>query len=76
MEYEPKDLPKNVTGEMRCQLVGPDGLTAGERRIAELETASRSALSQLNTIMNIRMPRHAAGALVHAREVLKSVTPL
>jgi len=42
-------------------------------RIAELEAAAKSALAQLNSIMDVRMPGHAAGALVHARETLKSV---
>ena len=45
----------------------------GQKRIAELEAAAKSALAQLNSIMDVRMPGHAAGALVHARETLKSV---
>jgi len=46
---------------------------AKDRRIADLEAAAKSALAQLNSVMDVKMPGHAAGALVHARETLKSV---
>jgi len=48
-------------------------IAAKNKRVAELEAAAMAALVQLNTITNIRMPGHAAGALMHARELLKGV---